>query len=256
MSGGHRGRSRIVALVACVASTACGTDPVDPFVELSASATSTHFEYHWTPGDEPPDTVYQERHLAWLVSKLGVEPSQPLVYLKYRDQQQLAELTGHTQGTGFAEPGTYRFHTVWPKDNHEYIHAIITAEIGTPPAFLNEGVAVAHHGASFTGPLDGDPLWNGSPVRPQVRSLRDSGLVPALDVLLENLPFQQIDGGVSYPVAGSFVRYLIDEEGPEKLLLLVSRSPRDASKSSLRTIFRDVYGVEIDGVWAEWLAWL
>lgn len=190
------------------------------------------------------------------MSTLEVEPSQPLEYLKYRDQQQLTELTGHTQGTGFAEPGTYRFHTIWPKDNHEYIHVIIAAEIGTPPALLNEGVAVAHHGASLTGPLDGDPLWNCSPVRPQVRSMRDSGRVPPLDLLLENLAFQQIDDAVSYPVAGSFVRYLIDEDGPKKLLTLLSRSPRDASGSSLRTIFRDVYGVDIDAVWAEWLAWL
>lgn len=263
MSGGPAGHGRTrrfvafaAAFAAVVPAVGCGSSPTDPLAELSVTATSAHFVYHWSPGDEPPDSAYQERHLAWLTAGLGVEPSGPLEYFKYRDSEQLAELTGHTRGTGFAEDGGYRFHTIWAKDNHEYVHALITAEVGTPPALFNEGVAVAHHGASFSGELDGDPLWNGLPVRGQVRSLRDAGGVPSLNALLENGAFHGVDAGVSYPVAGSFVRYLIDVYGPDRLVSLLASCPRDASASTVRATVLEAYDMEIDTLWAEWLAWL
>lgn len=244
------------ASVVLVASFACQASPVDPVRELTASTSSTNFLYHWSPGDAQPDSAYQERHLAWLVSRLGIAPSRPLEYFKYQDARQLTAITGHTQGTGFAEDGNYRFHTIWPKDNHEYVHALVAAEVGTPPALFNEGVAVAHHGASISGPLDGDPLWNGSPLREQVRSLWDSGRVPELDALIENGSFQQLDPGLSYPVAGSFVRYLIDALGPDPLISLIARCPRNATASMVRAVFRDEFGEELDTFWAEWLSWL
>lgn len=245
-----------VGSVILVALVTCRSSPLDPTAELTASASSANFVYHWSPGDVEPDSAYQERHLDWLVSRLGIAPSEPLEYFKYRDTRQLAELTGHTQGTGFAEDGNYRFHTIWPKDNHEYVHALIIAQVGTAPGLFNEGVAVAHHGASISGPLDGDPLWNGSPVREQVRLLRDAGSIPQLDALIENDSFQQLNPGLSYPVAGSFVRYLIDVHGSAPLIGLIARCPRNAQASRVRAVFLEEFGEELDTLWSRWLAWL
>lgn len=259
MRAGSRPRLHIgdLTLVAtALAFGACGSGPLDPTAELSSTMTSASFVYHWSPGDEPPDSAYEERHLAWVVAELGVRPTRRFEYFKYRDVDQLRKITGHTQGTGFAEEGNYRFHTIWPKDNHEYVHALILAEVGTPPALFNEGLAVAHHGSSISGPFDGDPLWNGEPVRKRVRAIRDAHQLPTLDALLPNLDFQKVDGNVSYPVAGSFVRRLIDESGPEPLLSLIARCPRDASATTIRTRFQEAYGEEIETAWARWLAWL
>jgi hypothetical protein len=255
----HR-RPRVMTKLALMATVlaigACGTDPLDPTVELSRTMRSANFVYHWSPGDEAPDSIYQERHLAWLTSELGVRPTRRFEYFKYRDVEQLRRITGHTQGTGFAEEGNYRFHTIWPKDNHEYVHALILAEVGTPPALFDEGIAVAHHGASISGAFDGDPLWNGEPVRMRVRAIRDGHELPSLDALLPNLDFQKVDPNVAYPVAGSFVRHLIDETGPVPLLSLIADCPRNASAATIRARFRDAYGEEIDTAWGRWLDWL
>jgi hypothetical protein len=243
-------------LSAVVILAGCGGGPTDPAAELSSSTRSANFVYRWSPGDEPPDTVYQERHLAWVSAELGVEPTHPLEYHKYRDADHLRSLTGHTAGTGFAEEGSYRFHTVWPKDNHEYVHVLILTEVGGPPALFGEGIAVAHHGASISGDFDGDPLWNGSPVRPQVRAMRDAGTLPALDAFIENLDFQSLDIDTGYPAAGSFVRHLLDMHGAVPLLSFVSRCPRDADASTVRSLFLEAYGRALDDAWAAWLTWL
>lgn len=246
----------LAVLAAAIAIGACGDTPLNPSEVLSRQSTSANFVYHWGPDDQAPDSVYQERHLEWVRTTLGVVPTQRFQYFKYRDVQQLRALTGHADGTGFAERGNYRFHTVWPQDNHEYVHALIGAEVGTPPALFNEGIAVAHHGASFSGSFDGDPLWNGAPARAQVRAARDAGALPPLDALLENLDFQRVDSDVGYPAAGSFVRYLIDTRGPVPLLSFIARCPREANAAAVRTLFHEAYGEAIDDAWARWLAWL
>jgi hypothetical protein len=236
-------------------ATACGSDPAGPESELTMSATSSGFVYHWTPGDEEPDTAYQERHLAWVLEGLGIIPDRRLEYFKYRDATQLERLTGHDRGSGFAEDGTYRFHSVYARENHEYVHALVSAQVGTPPALFSEGIAVAHHGASLVGSFDGDPLWNGASARDRVRLLQSIGGLPDMSEILENEAFQRLPADVTYPVAGLFVRYLLDEAGAAPLLALIASCPRGAAAPTIRARFRDAYGGDdIDVWWSRWLA--
>jgi hypothetical protein len=93
-------------------------------------------------------------------------------------------------------------------------------------------------------------------VRQQVRLLSDSGTLPQLDALIENDSFQQLDPGLTYPVAGSFVRYLIDTHGPAPLIELMARCPRNAQASTVRAVFWEEFGEELDTLWSRWLAWL
>jgi hypothetical protein len=242
--------------VTSLSGSGCGSQPLAPEDELSMSMTSAQFIYRWSAGDEAPDSAYQERHLAWVTAQLGLTPGAPLEYHKYRDLAHLKRVTGHTQGTGFAEAGTYRFHTIWPMDNHEYVHSLVTTLVGTPPSLFNEGVAVAHHGASLSGSFDGDPLWNGGSVHARVRSIRAANRLPDLDDIIESEAFSKKDSDVTYPVAGSFVRYLIDQAGVAPFLEFVAHCPRDASAATVHARFRDEYGEELDSWWAAWLEWL
>lgn len=261
-SPGSRARSRVVGswMVACALGGAsvggCGSDPLGPEDQLSSTAGSAHFRYRWSSGDLMPDSTYQERHLAWVSAQLGLTPAEPLEYHKYRDREHLVRVTGHTDGTGFAETGTYRFHTIWRTDNHEYIHALVTSLVGTPPGLFNEGVAVAYHGASLSGSFEGDPLWNGGSVHAAVRSIRAAARLPDIDDILENGAFARANPEISYPVAGSFVRYLIDQAGVVPFLTLVTRCPRDAPSTRIRDQFTGVYGADIDSWWTHWLEWL
>jgi len=135
------------------------------------------------------------------------------------------------------------------------MHALVSAEVGAPPALFNEGIAVAHHGASIVGSFDGDPLWNGGSARDHVRALRSAGELPDLSDVLGNADFQALDPNVTYPVAGLFVRYLLDEEGAAPLLTFVASCPRDANGATIRARFREAYGgVELDAWWEGWLA--
>ena len=104
------------------------------------------------------DTDWQESYYAWIEAEFELASDQRLEYFKYRDRAHLAALTGR-DANGFAEPGTVRFHTIWPRGNHEGVHTLVVLHLGHPPALFNEGVAVAHHMA----PGAGDPVarWGG-----------------------------------------------------------------------------------------------
>lgn len=45
---------------------ACGKDPLAPADRLEPRMESAHFLYLSARGDQPVDTAYQERHLAWV----------------------------------------------------------------------------------------------------------------------------------------------------------------------------------------------
>jgi hypothetical protein len=113
--------------------------------------------------------------------------------------------------SGFAEPGTRRFHSIWPVDNHEGVHTLVILQLGHPPALFNEGVAVAHQ----TNPAQNvlTPRWNGTDLHVLARQYDAAGRLPSLGSLLPTSEFFDFDTNVTYPCAGSFVRYLIDTRG-------------------------------------------
>lgn len=240
-----------------LSSGACSDPPLAPEDQLALQTESAHFTYHWAPGDEPVDTAWQERHLAWSSSKLEVQPSKPIEYRKYRDPAHLDAATGHDRGTGFAEPESYRFHSVWTRDRHEYIHVLFNAAYGTPPPLFSEGVAVAHHGASLSGAFDGNPIWNEESVHGIALRLLNAGELPPAGRLASSDGFYDYPGDLTYPVAGSFVRHLIDTRGVGLFKAFVQRTdgPGD-SLDQVRQDLQAVYGASLQELWDEWLAFL
>src|SRR5262245_55997879 len=118
-----------------IALSACGGSPAAPSATaspLSETTTSEHYVVHFAPGDSV-DTAWQDRYYEWLVPALQVQSTTRLEYNKYRDRAHLKALTGK-ETNGFAEPGTARFHTIWPTDNHEGVHTLVMLTIGMPPS--------------------------------------------------------------------------------------------------------------------------
>ena len=72
--------------------------------------------------------------------------------------------------------------------------------------------------------------------------------------MLESPRFFDHDEDMMYPVAGSFVRYLIDQHGwvPMKAYLRASAFGHSASQT--RAAFRSAYGISVDDAWAAWRA--
>ena len=243
-----------LTLVLGTTAVACGGSPASPSESnppaLTQIATSAHYVIHSAPGDTI-DTVWQDNYYEWLLPTLQLQSSPPLDYYKYRDRAHLRALTGRDT-SGFAEPGTTRFHTIWPTDNREGVHTLVILQIGHPPALFNEGVAVAHQTDPMRGILT--PRWNGMDLHVLARAHDAAGRLPALSTLLRSTDFFTVDANVTYPCAGSFVRYLIDTHGLAPLKAYVASSTFGDAPSVTESRFRAAYGRTIESLWEEWRA--
>jgi hypothetical protein len=197
------------------------------------------------------NSVMQEQYHDWLLAQLDIDSSEKLEYRKYRDRAHIRAVTGRNTN-GFAEPGTIRFHTIWPFDNHESVHSLVTMHLGHPPALFNEGVAVAHQ-ALFIG-NQFVLRWNGRHPDAIAAEELGAGRLPALSEVLESPRFFDFDESVIYPIAGSFVNYLIVQHGLSPLTAYFGNSAFNHSAAQTRAAFLAAYGISIDEAWAAWRA--
>ena len=242
---------RALVLILALTNAACASSPAGPSAAhpaLTQVSTTAHYIVRTAPGDSV-DTVWQEQYYDWVVGALELQPSPLLEYHKYRDRAHLKALTGK-ETNGFAEPRTTKFHTIWPTDNHEGVHTLVLLQIGHPPALFNEGVAVAHHmdpaRSVFTA------RWNGTDVHALARQFDAAGQLPALTAILGSTGFFSFDPNVTYPCAGSFVRYLLDTYGLAKFKTYVRSATFDDSPGTTTSRFLSAYGRTVESVWDEW----
>src|SRR5262245_34012188 len=194
---------------------------------------------------------WQEQYDAWLMGVLDVHPTQTITYNKYRNRTHMGEVIGVSNTNGFAEPSTFTIHTIWPTDNHEVVH-LYSSTFGSPVALFNEGFAVAHS----TNPPNGDFVakWSGTPVHDLARQFRASGRLIALDSLAETNGFRGFDPNVTYPESGSFMRFLIDTYGLDRVKrLFAAGTPNDTRDVSGRA-FVSVYGMTLADAERAWWA--
>ena len=241
-----------LALTAATAAACSGssTRPSESAPALTQVTTSAYYVIHTAPGDTV-DAAWQDRYHEWLLPALQLESSPPLDYYKYRDRAHLSALTGR-QTNGFAEPGTTKFHTIWPIDNHEVVHTLVTLQIGLPPALFTEGIAVAHSTDPIRGVLI--PVWNGPDVHTIARSFEQSGQLPALSSLVRSTDFARFDANMTYPCAGSFVHFLIETQGLARLKAYFRSATFDDAPSVTEARFQSAYGRPLASLWDEWRA--
>ncbi|MBI4912169.1 MAG: hypothetical protein HY823_05485 [Acidobacteria bacterium] len=220
---------------------------------LTQQSESAHFVYHWAPGDGV-DAAWQEGYYPWLAAALQVEAPAKLQYFKYRDRAHMRAITGR-DSNGWADiSGNLAFHTIWPTDNHECVHALVTRTMGLAPSLLGEGIAVAHSVDLAKG--WGEPQWKGEPVHAIAARFRRQGTLPPLGGLVESIAFSQYDANTTYPLAGSFVRFLIDTRGLAPLKTYFRSSTFMDSGATTRLGFQQAFGIPLDQAWNEWLAFL
>jgi hypothetical protein len=218
---------------------------------LTETQTSAHYIYHYTPGDSVNPT-FQEAFYGWDSAQLSVSLGQKIQYYKFTDASQKQQLTGMV-GNGNADPSTDSIYTIWPDDNHETTH-LLTATIGIPTPFINEGMAVANQ----TDPLDKiySPNWNGYSPHHWSKQYLQAGQLPALSSLLDQDTFEAFDSNMSYPIAGSFVRYLIDTYGISAVLKLFPGASYSDSPATTMSRFQDVFGKSFTDAEQDWHAFL
>ena len=248
----------VAAAVVLLQAAACGSSsdtPSGPSASpLPLAAESSNFRYYYSPG-ETVQTERQEAFHAWAVARLGVTMPQRIDYRKYTSRNDMGARTGQYNTNAYAEPGLFTLHTLWTWDNHETVH-IYTAPIGRPSDFFNEGIAVAFQTDPMTG--DFEPRFNGEQIHAAARRYRQLGqLVLPLSRVVTTTGFRAVsDSVLSYREAGSFVAFLIDRFGLDRVLAFFRASTRDDALGVIETRFQQAFGTALPDAEAAWLAFV
>ena len=225
---------------------------------LGGRIETPNFVIHYarTPAIEADIALIAADHelrLAQVTSQIGVRPARKLRSFYFASREQKAQLMG-ARDVEMAKPWRgeiYLDHRAFPHGSlrHEIAHAV-AAEFGDPvfgvaartllgiPVLISpgliEGLAVA---------LDWPAGYDRPNPHESVRVLQALGALPTLGELF-GLSFLTVSSAKSYTIAGSFLRFLLDRHGPERLRE-VYRSGGD---------FEAVYGLPRRQLEAEWRA--
>ncbi len=237
-------------LVACGSPTA--PSPSGP--PLSEHVSTAHFDFHWSAGD-PVNTEWQVAFHEWATRELQVTITRRISYSKYLSPAHMLALHyGPGDVNAWADPDLFTLHTIWPTDNHEVIH-LYASTIGRATPLLNEGLAVAYQ----VDPVRGDmtPRWNNRHVHDVSAGWRRQGRLVPLGQLLTSSQFLAVDGQITYPAGGSFVRFLLDTQGGvPPIRALFSRATIHDAPETTRRHLEAVYGKTLEALEAEWHALL
>jgi hypothetical protein len=241
--------------IALLAAAGCGgtSGPAAPgAAPLPIVADTAHYTFYCAPGDSV-DAQWQETYHEWATARLGVQLSRKIGYFKYRSRQDMGDHTGRYNTNGYADTARGEIHTLWSTDNHEVVHLFMAA-LGDAPGLFSEGVAVAFQ----TDPARADfqSRINGEEIHHAARRYLDSGLlVLPLDRIIETSGFRSLpDSTLSYCEAGSFVRFLMDRFGLDRVVGFFQSGVRsDDLRAAIKSRFRDAFGFEFEHAEAEWL---
>jgi hypothetical protein len=240
-------------LVLATLALACGcgtpTEPGSPeATALGQRIATAAFEFRYAASDRV-DVEWQEQYHAWATAALGVSVPRRIVYNKYLSRAHMGSLTGNGNTNAYADGDRYEIHTIWPRDNHEVVH-LYSSAWGRPVALWSEGLAVAYQ----TDPVAGDlvPRWSRVPLDDHARQFLQQGRLIAIADLATTAGFRRFDSNVTYPQAGSFVRFVIARCGLEGVRRLFASGSVGDSESAVRTQFAAACGIGLDEVESSW----
>jgi hypothetical protein len=197
------------------------------------TAETPHFRF-FSRGENPVDIHKIEKFLVSLEQTLGHELAGQAQYFRYERPEDIAAATG-SYAAGLTYAGAREIHTTERFHAHEVVH-LLASQIGDPGPFFREGLAVA---------LGDEGKWQGKSVhrlaKDYARSLTLRGLMAG---------FGGIDPQRAYPVAGSFVSFLIQKHGVLKVKELFASASRLRGDETAK--FASVFGQSLEDAEAEW----
>ncbi|MBW2174069.1 MAG: hypothetical protein JRF64_05390 [Deltaproteobacteria bacterium] len=199
-----------------------------------------------TPAEKDIQTIAKEREKTLNIIRdfLNISFDQRVNFFLFPDAPSKSWCMGH-QGDGLAFDTTiaeiYNEETrVDPA--HELTH-IVASQIGSPPALMNEGLAVY---------MQSNHKWNNQHIDTTASELLLKDKLVPLDELIKRneIGSRPDDGEIAYPQSASFVKFIIDKYGPEQFLKLYARLRVGAENNANH--FKDVLGVELKIAEREW----
>ncbi len=202
-----------------------------PLPGFSLAAQTPHFSFYIRDGQKV-DANRSEAFLVKVSGLLGQNVDGRAEYFRYSTPEQVAAGTG-TYADGLTFPEGHQIHSTQEFHAHEIVH-LVAGRLGRPGVFFQEGLAVA---------LGNEGRWNGRKVDAIAKALAGGARVAALVAR-----FDRMDPQEAYPLAGSFVAYLIKTHGVES----VSKFFRACTGANTEAAFTSVYGQSLDAAGVEW----
>lgn len=206
--------------------------------ELGGLRETEHFVLHYWRGKprEDVDRFTRDLEFRWAQTRhfLGVAPTEPIHVWLYRDEHEKQRLVGAGR-TQFAKPWRHELHIQdrsFPHSvlHHELAHVMaapagsgpfrVTTRLGVWPLMgVIEGLAVA-----ADGPVQGDLT-----LHQWAAGMRRQKLAPDMRKLMGPEGFYQSAPARAYTVAGSFLLYLADTYGADRLRTLYAHADFEAA---------------------------
>ncbi len=226
------------------AAARAAADRERPIRGFALIAETKHFSFYAYGADgrkRKVDPERNERLLAEITALLGVQQTERIQYYRHDYPEEVAFHAGQPSlwAAGVAIPETATIHTVEAAHAHEIVH-IVAAHLGNPGRFFQEGLAVALG--------DKKKLWG----RPVDRMARDALGHAQLSTAFAH--FDELPPEMAYPLAGSFVRYLIGRFGLARVCEFYRRAP--SAGAGQEAGFQEVFGASFAETSRQWRATL
>lgn len=184
-------------------------------------------------GRQKADVKRTDAFLARMEKTLAQPLAAPISYYTYERPEDIAAQTG-VYAYGLTRVGDSAVHSTTTYHPHELVHAV-AGGLGDPGRFFHEGLAVA---------LGDEGRWDGRAVDAIARARAATIECKQLAKSFDSLP-----ADVAYPVAGSFVKHLIDRDGLPKLIEFFRACPQGVNVDSA---FLRTYGRSLQAAFVEW----
>jgi hypothetical protein len=228
-------RSTLLALGALLvlASSLQAASPLPGFARVGETQ---NFVFYSRDGQKV-DAEKTQKLFEKVARLLGSAPEGQANYYRYQYPEQVAVATG-ILASGVTLPESGEIHSAQSYHPHEIVHRVAAALGGDPGRFFQEGLAVA---------LGDGGVWKGLAVRDIARRLVSG----ATDTQKLIDGFANLDADVAYPLAGSFVEFLLKTHGA----LAVGRFFAGCTKSENRdAAFARVFGINLETASHEWVS--
>ena len=182
--------------------------------------TSKHYRCYCKPNSFAAGQIQkimqiQEDSYARIVRLLGVEPLFPIRYVLCETSEEVGRISGDNEPcNGFADlPDTVfavysdRVQCIGP---HEDTHLIASLIARPDSVFVREGLAMYM-----------DETWWGKANTEWVQEFLCTAKYPCLEKMFDNEEFWKIPDEITYPLAGAFTKWLIEQLGIQEYLKTV-----------------------------------
>ena len=220
-----------------LASTALYAAPLPGF---ALTAQTEHFSFY-TRSKQAVEAQKTEQYVAKVEELLGERLSGRADYYRYGSAEEIQFATGqYSAGLTYATSGPGQIHSMKAFHPHEIVH-LVAERLGNPGTFFHEGLAVA---------IGDEGRWAGKSVNAIAKDLVKAGKLTSVSALVNQ--FDRMDPQSAYPVAGSFVAFLIKTQGIAK----TAQFFRACSGGNTATAFQHTFGLSMDEAGAGWVATL